>query len=126
MRLDNTRHKAGLYFIPFPEQIGAVMADNPDTRPKDGTVIPVSDIAHAPFIYYEWTPSFGFTHGVVNVTLSANRTWIGLNGIMNEQVVVAHLRGNIQAAISLRKALDDALLLAAPVARAEGAEGKAN
>jgi hypothetical protein len=73
------------------------MADNPDTRPKQGTVIPVSDVPHAPFIYYEWVPALGFANGIVNVTLSANRTWVGLNGVMNEQVVVAHLRGNIQA-----------------------------
>jgi hypothetical protein len=33
---------------------------------------------------------------------------------MNEQVVVAYLRGNIQAALSLRQAIDSALLLGAP------------
>jgi hypothetical protein len=41
---------------------------------------------------------------------------------MNEQVVVAHLRGNVQAALSLRKAIDDALLLAAPRVRARQAD----
>jgi hypothetical protein len=95
------------------------MTDNPDTHPP--VAIPVSDAHHAPFVFYEIAPAFGFTNGVVNVTLSANRTWIGPNNaVMNEQVVVAYLRGNVQAAISLRTALDQALLLAAPT------EGKAN
>jgi hypothetical protein len=44
---------------------------------------------------------------VVNLTLAANRTWIGQDGaIVNEQVVVA--------ALSLRDSLDKAMLLAAP------------
>lgn len=69
-------------------------------------VIPVSDALHAPVIFYEWAPAVGFTNGVVNLTLAANRTWIGQNGaVLNEQVVVAHLRGNVQAALSLRDSL---------------------
>jgi hypothetical protein len=97
------------------------MADNPDTRPKEGVIIPVGDTQHAPFIFYEGAPAFGFTNRVVNITLSANRTWVGPDGIRNDQVVTAYLRGNIQAALSLRAAIDSALLLAAPTA-----EGKAN
>jgi hypothetical protein len=90
------------------------MADNPDTRPKE-IMIPVSDTAHAPFVFYEIAPAFGVTNGVINITLSANRTWIGPNDtVMNEQVVVAYLRGNILAAQSLREAIDKALLMAAP------------
>jgi hypothetical protein len=90
------------------------MTEKPDTRPKEGMPLPVSDTPHAPFIFYEVAPAFGFTNGVVNITLSANRTWVGPNGAMNEQVVVAYLRGNIQAALSLRQAIDSALLLGAP------------
>jgi hypothetical protein len=97
------------------------MADNPDTSAKEGTVIPVHDIPHAPFVFYETAPAFGFTNGVINITLSANRTTIGTQGALNEQVVVAYLRGNIQAALSLRRAIDNALLLAVPTS-----EGKAN
>jgi hypothetical protein len=99
------------------------MADNPDPRPGEvAVIIPVNDVPHAPFIFYEWAPAFGFVNGVVNLTLAANRTWVGPDGTaMNDQVVVAYLRGNIQAAIGLRKAIDDALLLAAPTT-----EGKAN
>jgi hypothetical protein len=58
----------------------------------------------------------------VNVTLSANRTYIADGVVVNEQVVVAHLRGNVQAALSLRKAIDDALLLAVPQVRARQAD----
>ena len=53
-------------------------------------------------------------NGVISITLSASRTWAGPNGIVNEQVVVAYLRGNVQAALSLQQAIDNALLLAAP------------
>jgi len=57
--------------------------------------------------------------------LSTNRTFTDANGIVNEQVVVvAYLRGNVQAALSLRRAIDNALLLAAPTP--EGSHGKAN
>jgi hypothetical protein len=96
------------------------MQDNPNPAPTEVTV-PISDTPHAPFIFYEAAPAFGFTNGVVNITLSANRTFAGPNGIINEQVVVAYLRGNVQAALSLRAAIDNALLLAAPAR-----EGPAN
>jgi hypothetical protein len=97
------------------------MVDSPDMRPNEGAVAPVSDTPHAPFIFYELAPTFGFTNGVVNITLSANRTWVGQDGVVNNQVVVAHLRGNVLAARSLRQAIDNALLLAAPTT-----ESKAN
>jgi hypothetical protein len=95
------------------------MTDNPD--PRAGKVaVPVSDAPHAPFIFYEIAPAFGFTNGVVNITLSANRTYAGPDGaIVNEQIVVAYLRGNVPAAISLRQAIDNALLLAAPTGQKE-------
>ena len=50
------------------------MADNPEARPKTVTAIPISDLPHAPFIFYENAPAAGFTNGIVNITLSANRT----------------------------------------------------
>ena len=86
------------------------MTDNPEKAP-----VPISDTSHAPFIYFENAPTFGFMNGVVNITLSANRTYAGPGGaIVNEQIVVAYLRGSIPAALNLRKAIDKALLLAAP------------
>ena len=99
------------------------MADNPDPRPGEvAVVIPVNDVPHAPFIFYEGAPAFGHTNGVINITLSATRTCVGLDGgPRNDHVVVAYLRGNIQAVVSLRQAIDAALLLAAPTT-----EGKSN
>ena len=97
------------------------MTDKPKTTPDEGSIIPVSDVSHAPFIFYEGAAAMGATNGVINITLAANRTWATADGVVNEQVVTAYLRGNIQAAISLRTAIDNALLLAAPTQ-----EGKAN
>ena len=97
------------------------MADDPDPHPKEG-VIPLSDTLQAPFIFYEKAPAFVFADGVINVTLSAHRTLVGKDGVVTtEQVVVAYLRGTVPAALSLRQAIDKALLLAAPTQ-----EGKAN
>ena len=93
------------------------MTDNPGPRAEKVTAVTISDAPHAPFIFYEHAPAFGFTNGVVNITLSANRTSDG--AIVNEQIVVACLRGNIPAALSLRQAIDNALLLAAPTAQKE-------
>jgi hypothetical protein len=99
------------------------MADNPDTRPGEvAVVIPVNDVSHAPFIFYEAAPVSGHMNGIINLTLSATRTYLGSDGTpKNDLVVVAYLRGNIQAAVSLRAAISNALLLAAPTT-----EGKAN
>jgi hypothetical protein len=52
------------------------MADDPDPRAVKAPV-PISDTSHAPFIYFENAPTFGFVNGVVNITLSANRTYAG-------------------------------------------------
>jgi hypothetical protein len=30
------RQKAGIFVVPLPKRIGAVMADNPDMRPRKG------------------------------------------------------------------------------------------
>ena len=95
------------------------MTDNPDP-PAEKVPVPISDTSHAPFIYFENAPAFGFMNGVVNITLSANRTYAGPDGaIVNEQIVVAYLRGNVRAALSLRHAIDNALLLAAPTGQKE-------
>jgi hypothetical protein len=90
------------------------MIDNPDPR-AEKVPVSISDTSHAPFIYFENAPAFGFMSGVVNITLSANRTYAGPEGaVVNEQIVVAYLRGNVPAALNLRQAIDKALLLAAP------------
>jgi hypothetical protein len=36
-------------------------------------------------------PAFGFTNGIINLTLSANRTWLGSDGgVVNDQVVIGY------------------------------------
>jgi hypothetical protein len=72
-------------------------------------VIPISDVPHAPFIFYEAAPAFGVTDGVVDVILSANRTTAGPDGIVNEQVGVAYLPEGTSGG-----AIDKGLLLATP------------
>jgi hypothetical protein len=99
------------------------MADKSDPRPGEmAIVIPVNDTPHAPFIYYDGAPVAAYANGIISLTLSASRTYVGPDGApKNDFVVVAYLRGNIQAAVSLREAINNALLLAAPAT-----EGSAN
>jgi hypothetical protein len=96
------------------------MTDNPKPPAEEAIAVPISDAPHAPFIFFEAAPIYGFTNGVVNITLTANRSYAGPDGaIVNEQMVVAYLRGSIPAALSLRKAIDNALLIAAPTGQKE-------
>jgi hypothetical protein len=101
------------------------VTDNPDKEPKEGaglTAPPLIDVAHAPVIFFEGTPGFGYLNGVVNVTLAVHRTLVRPDGtVFTDQVVVGYLRGSIPAARSLRDSIDRALLLAAPTV-----EGRAN
>jgi hypothetical protein len=48
--------------------------------------------------------------------LLAKRSWVGPDGVASDQVVMAYLRGNVQAFMSLREAIDKALALASPAA----------
>ena len=79
--------------------------------------------AHASFLYFESAPAFGAIQGVIQITLTANRilpiegTQVGM-----DRVVVAHLRMNIPAALSLKSAIDGALLLATPTGNAAADE----
>lgn len=72
--------------------------------------------AHAPFLYFDNTPTFGCQNGIVNITLEAVRHMAVGNTATNDRVVVAHLRMSIPAARALKAAIDGALLLAIPAA----------
>jgi hypothetical protein len=100
------------------------MAENPDTtvvQPSE-VRLTASDLPHAPVIYFENAPALGCVPGVIRLTLSTGITLPTSDGkVRNEELVVCYLRCNVLAAVSLRKAIDDALLLAAPTV-----EGKAN
>jgi hypothetical protein len=97
------------------------MADNTDPK-SPVEVIPstrggISAIAsaHAPFIYFESAPIFAFTNGVIRITLEASRDLPGPGGeVTTDRALVAHLRMNVPAALSLKAALEGALLLARP------------
>ena len=74
----------------------------------------VVDEHHAPIIFFDEAPNFGNSGSVLNVTLCAYRNLARPgNSIHTDLIVTAHLRCSIAAAITLRKALDDALLLGA-------------
>ena len=73
----------------------------------------VTDTGMAPYIYFEGAPNFGFTNGIINVTLAANRHLLTDGAPVRDAVATAHLRCNVLAALELRNALDAALLLAA-------------
>jgi hypothetical protein len=93
------------------------MADKPN-RPAP---LQTSDIPHAPFVFFDDAPVFNNYNGIIGITLAANRTVPNnKGGTTNDKVVVAYLRGNIQAALALRKAIDNALLLGVKT------EGKTN
>jgi hypothetical protein len=97
----------------------------PDTRAASRSVVSVRDTPHAPIVFFEWAPASGFANGIVSVTLGANcNTQVRPNGeVTSETLVVAHLRCSVQAALNLRRALDNALALAA---QGRGPKGKAN
>jgi len=73
----------------------------------------VTDTGMAPYIYFEGAPNFGFTNGIINVTLAANRHLLTDGAPVSEVVATAQLRCNVPAALELRNVLDAALLLAA-------------
>ena len=75
--------------------------------------ITITDTGIAPCIFFEGAVTFGFANGIVNVTLAASRHLMKDGTPVSDLVAVAHLRCNAVAALDLRNALDNALLLAA-------------
>jgi hypothetical protein len=72
--------------------------------------------AHAPFLYFEDAIAFNHLNGIIRLTLTASRDVPepGSQGAGTDLVIVAHLRMNVPAALSLKAALEGALLLAQP------------
>ena len=79
----------------------------------------VKDAHHAPVIYFEGAPNFGHNNNVINITLATSTHLSNGDGVLTEAFAVAHLRCNIPAAMDLRRAIDNALLLSAPAASEE-------
>lgn len=80
----------------------------------------VTDVPHAPFIYFEGVSNFGHNHNVLNITLAANRYLLNDGQPSGEPTAVAYLRCNVVAAVELRNAIDQALLLGTKI------EGQSN
>ena len=102
------------------------MAD--EAKPMPVEIIPsvvggISAIAsaNAPFVYFENAPFFGLIGGVGKVAITATRQIgnSGEHGVLADQVIVAHLVGNLPTIRALRAALDGVLLMAEP--KPEGA-----
>jgi hypothetical protein len=90
------------------------MTEEPANPAKPNRLF-VTDVAHAPFVYFDNAPSLGRLAGLVTVTLSAQRILVHENGaVATDNVAVAYLRCNLPAARSLRDALDKALLSITP------------
>jgi hypothetical protein len=70
--------------------------------------------AHAPFFYFENATAFGHLNGIIRITLEATRDVLRGTSVVNDRVMVAHLRMNVPAALSLKAAIDGALLIAMP------------
>jgi hypothetical protein len=69
--------------------------------------------ASAPFLYFDGAPNYGFYGGIANVTLEAIRHTSSAGSVWKDRVIVAHLRMSLEAAESLKAALEGVLLLAA-------------
>jgi hypothetical protein len=98
-----------------------IVADEPAVKPlievipsRAGDVSAIAS-AQAPFIFFDNAAVFGYYNGIVHVTLETGRhTPAADGGIATDRVIVAHLRMNLEAAKSLKSALDGALLMATP------------
>lgn len=103
--------------LPFviPQMGNIAMPENPNVQAP--VEIPAVDSAHAPFLYFDRVRVLGHNHGVIRITLEALRD-LPATGKQpaSDSVIVAYLRMNVPAAQSLKAAIDNALLLAAPPA----------
>ena len=91
------------------------MAKHPKTpATKEAEGIFVKDPASAAIIYFDGAPNFGNSNGIVNITLAATRHLAAGGGIDIDVVAVGFLRCTVAAAIDLRRAIDNVLLIGAP------------
>ena len=97
------------------------MADDPTPAPQAPVKpIPMRDLT-APVIYFDEAPIFGGLDGIVRITLVHQRSVPGDPGPDHDFAVAGYIRCSMRAAVKLRAAIDQSLLLMAPKG-----EGKAN
>lgn len=96
------------------------MSDQPKDEVLPTTIgeISAAASAQAPIIFFEEASAFGHFNGALRITLEAQTLRPSLQGLVIDRVIVAHLRMTVPAALSLKKTIEDALLLAAPPAGA--------
>jgi hypothetical protein len=101
---------------PIENLEGAIVADQ-----STEAILPIEDRA-APFIFFESAPFLGHANSVFRIALVAGRGMLGADDNGQNIVVVAHLRGNAQALLHLKSAIDKAPLLG----RASGRSAEPN
>jgi hypothetical protein len=90
---------------------GIPMADHSKAAPA----VP-RDKLNAPIIFFERAPLSGYADGIITITLSTLCPESQPSGeLRREAVTAAHLKCNIQAAINLRDALNNALSRASAI-----------
>lgn len=70
--------------------------------------------ANAPFIYFEGAPFYGLLNGVGKIAIATTRQIAtdAKGAVQVDQVIVAHLVGNIPAIKALKTAIDGIFLMA--------------
>lgn len=96
------------------------MSDQPKDEVLPSTIgeISIAASAQAPIIFFEAASAFGHFAGILRITLETQTLRPGPQGLVVDRVIVAHLRMSVPAALSLKKTIEDALLLATPPAGA--------
>jgi hypothetical protein len=73
----------------------------------------MKNAATAPMIYFDGAPTLGLSNSVVEIDLSARvMNLYPENRVMTDNVCVAHLKCSIEAAVTLREAINKALAMA--------------
>jgi hypothetical protein len=82
--------------------------------PENGSELQVGSLTGSGNITaIDQVSTYGATYSILNVTLEANRYTVDAAGApVRDRVVVAHLRMSVPAALSLKNAIEAALLLA--------------
>lgn len=95
------------------------MTENAAPKPPVSAISAIGSVG-APIVFFDDASAVGHSDGVVKVTLECSRIYPDLGeGIIVERVATAHLRMGVNAAISLRDAIDKALLLMQPTQNAQ-------
>ena len=100
------------------------MSDAPD--PKFGMMkwhgeVVALQSTPLPIVYFDNSPCISHLNGIIGITLTVTGgVPTEADGVETAAAVVAYLKCNVFAAITLRDAIDKALLLAQPVEKPEG------